>query len=100
MKFILSILVLILLFGCIGMTSVKDIKDNPDKYLGEQVSVKGTVKDSFKLGKLSGFKLQDGNYSIMVSSEELPKDGDEVVVTGTVMKEVLVGYYILAKDIS
>ncbi len=100
MRLISILLAFCLLFGCMGLTTVKEIKDNPEAYLGEQVSVKGTVKDTFKLGKLSGFKLQDGNHSIMVSSEELPNEGKEVVVKGTVMKEILVGYYILAKEIN
>ncbi|MBU0527223.1 MAG: hypothetical protein ABH983_02720 [Candidatus Micrarchaeota archaeon] len=98
----LILLSIIGLFGClgVGLISVEDLDESPEDYLGEKVSVRGTVEDTFKLGKLSGFKLTDGNHSILVSSEELPKEGDEAVVSGTVMKEAFVGYYILAKEIN
>lgn len=91
----------LILFGCIGQEydSIKDIKDNPDDYLGEKVMVEGTVKKSIKLGKLSGFMLEGDNESIFVSSDLLPPEDTEVMVEGTVMQEVLVGQYILAKDI-
>lgn len=102
MKEIFAILVLALLFGCLGpqAMSVSELRNSTGDYLGEKVYVKGTVEDAFKLGKLSGFKLTDGNSSIMVSSEELPKEGSEVTVQGTLMKETLVGYYVLAKEIN
>jgi len=91
----------LMLFGCIGeqYDSIKDIKENPDTYLGEKVTVKGAVKKSIKLGKLSGFTLEGDNESIFVSSELLPPEDVEVTVEGTVMQELLIGHYILAKDI-
>jgi hypothetical protein len=102
MKILLVFLSIIGLFGClsVGLTSVEDLDEYPEEYLGEKVSVRGTVEDTFKLGKLSGFKLTDGNHSILVSSEALPKEGDEAVVFGTLMKEAFVGYYLLAKEVN
>ena len=102
MKVLIAILVFALVFGCLGpkVMSVGELSNSTEEYLGEKVYVKGTVTNAFKFGKLSGFKLVDGNDSIMISSEELPKEGSEVVVQGTVMKEVLVGYYVLAKEIN
>jgi hypothetical protein len=101
MKVIYLLFGLVLLFGCIlgPQLTVKDIKDNPDKYLGEKVTVSGMATNSFKLGELSGFTLEDGNSSIFVSSDMLPAEDRNVTVSGTVMKEVIVGYYILAKDV-
>ena len=96
---ILALFLMVLLFGCIG-TPVQDINENPEDYVGEEVHVQGTVHNTLKFGKLSGFTLKDGNHSIKVSSEELPKEGKEVVVKGTVMKDTLFGYYILAKEIN
>lgn len=91
----------LMLFGCLGQEydSIKDIKENPDTYLGEKVTVKGTVKKSIKLGELSGFTLEGDNESIFVSSQLLPPEDIEVTVDGTVMQEILIGHYILAKDI-
>ncbi|MBU0532017.1 hypothetical protein KKB44_00830 [Candidatus Micrarchaeota archaeon] len=103
MKTTILFVVLALLFlGCIGenYTSIKDIKEDPGTYLGEKVLVTGTVKDSFKLGQLSGFTLEGDNETIFVSSSMLPVEGTEVVVEGTVMQEIIVGYYILAKDVT
>ena len=102
MKSILTILVFAIFFGCIGqqVMTVSELSNSSSDYLGEKVYVKGTVKNTFKLGKLSGFKLVGGNESIMISSDELPKEGKEVTVHGTLMKEALVGYYVLAKEIN
>ena len=97
---LLGILVLsiFLVSGC-GFVSVKELDENPEKYMGEEVTVAGTVEDSIKIGSLSGFKLTDGDYSINVQSDELPAEGKKVTVQGVVMKEVFLGYYIYAKKI-
>lgn len=84
--------------GC-GFVSVQELKENPEKYLGEEVTVTGIVENSIKIGSLSGFSLKEGDYSIAVQSKELPAEGKKVTVQGTVMKEVFLGYYIYAKKI-
>jgi hypothetical protein len=102
MKILFAILVFALMFGCLGpeVISVGELSNSTKDHLGEQVYVRGTVKDSFKLGKFSGFELVDDNGAVLVSSDELPKEGTEVVIQGTVMKEMFVGYYLLAKEIN
>jgi hypothetical protein len=102
MRILIAFLALALLLGCLGprVMSVSELGNSTADYLGEKVYVKGTVKDTIKFGKLSGFKLVEGNDSILVSSDELPKEGSEVTVQGTVMKETLFGYYVLAKEIN
>jgi hypothetical protein len=91
------ILIAVFLFGC--ATPISEIKDNPDKYMGETVTVKGTASNSIKIGSLSGFSLTDKEGSkISVSSSDLHDDGDKVSVRGVVMKDLLLGVYILAKD--
>lgn len=99
---VLSVLLaFFLLAGCTETkyTDLKDVKSNPEKYLGEKVVLNGTVAESVKLGRISGFQLQSNGESIYVSSESLPAEGKTVVVQGTLMNEVVVGYYVLAKDI-
>lgn len=87
----------ILLVGC---ASIEKIKENPDDYVGKTVVLSGTASSSIKLGSLSGFTLTDSKGNrISVSSEELPKDGDRVTVSGVVMKDTLFGTYILAKEV-
>lgn len=39
------------------LMSVKELKENPEKYLGEEVTVSG---------------IKEGNYSINIQSKELP----------------------------
>ena len=96
---ILALCCSILLFGCIGeTTSAKDLADNPASYVGKEITVKGTVENTFKLGKLSGYKLSEGNASITVSSEALPAEGKEITVEGTWIKDSIFGYYLLAKS--
>lgn len=101
MKPIYLALAMVLFFGCLGSAPLKvsDITTNPEKYLGEKVTVSGIVKNSFKIGKLSGFTLEDNDSAILVSSDMLPAEGKNVTVSGTVMKEMLVGYYVLAKEV-
>lgn len=89
----------LLLFGCIGETvSVKDLADNPADYVGKEITVRGTVEETFKLGKLSGYKLTQGDYSITVSSETLPAEGKEMNIEGTWIKDSIFGYYLLARS--
>lgn len=97
---VLSILVAIglLVSGC-GTVSIKDLKENPENYLGKEITVRGIVENTIKIGDLSGFSLREGDYSIAVSSKELPAEGKTVTVKGTVMKELIIGYYIYANKI-
>ena len=96
---LLGLLIVVALMSGCGFVSVKELKENPEKYLGKEIVVSGTVKNSIKIGTLSGFALTDGDYSINVQSKELPEEGKEVTVKGTVMKEVFLGYYIYANKI-
>ncbi len=94
-KVFLCCLMLFMLFflaGC-SVDNIEEIKD--DDYIGETVVVSGTVKDSIKLGELSGFTLEDdeGN-TIGVASESLPREGEEIVVEGTLKRELVIGYFI------
>ena len=69
MRVILLLALGLLFFGCIGETiTVKNLADSPADYVGKEIAIKGTVTDAFKLGKLSGYTLKDGNSSIKVSA--------------------------------
>jgi hypothetical protein len=57
------------------------------------------VKNSVKIGSLSGFTLEDETGSISVRSDELPKEGVKVTVSGVLMKDTIFGYYIQAKNV-
>jgi len=97
MKKILFLLCLVLVIsGCTN--SIKEIK-SPD-YIGKRVVVSGKVTSSIKLGKLSGFLIEDKDGEIIgVSCETLPKEGDVVVVSGVLMKDSIFQYYIHAENV-
>ncbi len=89
-------LALVLASGC-----AKDIsRVKSQEYVGEDVTIKGSVEKTLKLGPVSGFTLKDETGMIAVKSEALPAEGSKVKVKGTLMKDTLLGYYIHAKRIS
>ena len=88
-----------LFFGCIERpVPIMELNENPSGYVGKEISVNGVVEGTFKLGKLSGYKITEGNSSISVSSQTLPAEGKEMTVRGTWMKDSIFGYYLLAKE--
>lgn len=94
-----KILLVVLLIGLlVSMTActkpIADVK-NPD-LVGKKVTVKGEVTATIKLGSISGYTLKDETGTISVSSESLPKEGDTVTVSGVLVKDLILGYYIKA----
>jgi hypothetical protein len=89
---IISLLaIIIFISGCMA-TTIKDVKTQD--YVGKKVTVSGTVQNTIKIGTLSGYTIKDATDTIGVSSESLPKEGNEIRVTGILMKDTLLGYYI------
>ena len=100
MKITLIILLAIslLLLGC-SSVSISDIKDNPNEYVGDEVTLRGETSNRIALGKLSGFTLTDKDgVQIPISSESLPEDGSKVTVKGVVKKELFL--YIQAEQVN
>ncbi|MGE0793204.1 MAG: hypothetical protein AB7V77_03440 [Candidatus Woesearchaeota archaeon] len=91
-KLILGLFLIVTLFlvGC-GVDKISDIKSSD--YVGKKVTVSGVVENTIKLGDLSGYTISDGDESIFVSSDALPKEGTNERVSGILMKNLL-GYYI------
>lgn len=95
-----NVLIIALLFaliffsGCVAK-SIKDVK-NLDS-VGKRVIVSGTVENTLKIGEISGYTIQDETDAIYVSSEVLPAEGNKVRVTGILMKDTILGYYIKAE---
>lgn len=88
-----------LLFGCIDQpVPIEELNENPAEYVGKEISVNGVVEGTFKLGKLSGYKLTEGNSSITVSSQSLPAEGKDMTIKGTWMRDSIFGYYLLAES--
>lgn len=89
--FLFSVLALLFLAGC--TQSVDEVKNEDN--VGEQVRVRGVVDSSIKIGDLSGYMVVDENDdSIAVSSSDLPDEGENVVVSGVLMRDTVFDYYI------
>lgn len=88
---ILALFAILLISGC--TQSIEEVKKSEN--IDKTVTVQGTVENTIKLGQLSGYTLRDSNGdTIGVSSDNLPKDGSTITVTGTLKKGGLLGYYI------
>lgn len=91
----------LLLFGCMGIgeTAIKDVNGNQGKYVGEKITVSGTVENVVKIGSLSGYSLVDENGNkIVVSSQALPAENTKKTVTGVYMHDTIFGYYLKAQE--
>jgi hypothetical protein len=88
----IAIALALFLVGCVGGQSIKDLKT--EENVGKTVIVSGTVTDVISIGGLSYYVLDDDSDTIPVSAEKLPAKGDKVTVNGTLVKDVLLGYYI------
>ncbi len=93
-----KILVVLVLFGLLFVATacsaqkIVDVKTADN--VGKKVTVSGIVESTIKLGSISGYVLKDDTGKISVSSENLPKEGDSIKVTGTLVKDTILGYYI------
>ncbi len=95
-KILILIILATTMLALTGCTkSIEEITKD-DTYLNKKVSVKGTVKDPLKIGKLSGYTIVDKNdKKITIASEELAKEGTTITVKGTLKKGPLgLSYYI------
>jgi len=80
-------------FFMFGNTSkIVDIKNG--EHVGKTVTVRGIVQTTIKIGSLSGYTLKDNTDTIAVSSQQLPKEGETITVSGTLIHDTLLGYYI------
>jgi hypothetical protein len=95
MKKVLMVFLIIGLLIATTACSVKNIADvKTEENFGKTVTVQGTVESSFKIGSLSGYTVKDDTDTIGVSAQALPQEGAKVRVTGVLMKDTLLGYYI------
>lgn len=80
--------------GCASTTSIGDIKANPSQYEGKEVSLKGTVNNSFWLALLTkgAYELTDNTGSIWVVCSQTPPSKNTIIkIRGTVEKAVTIG---------
>lgn len=73
--------------GCIGQEKISNILQNPDKYEGKIVTIKGTVTEIMSIPLISQgiYKVEDNTGAIwVVTKSGTPSKGKEVTVTGKV----------------
>ncbi len=97
---ILVLLVVLSLVAFTGCTTTVEKITADDSHLDSTVRVSGTVQSPVKLGTLLGYTLVDKNDDkIIVSTDDLPDEGDKVTAKGTLKKGLLgIGYYIDTKE--
>lgn len=71
--------------ACRGTMSIQSLLDDPGRYEGEIVRVKGEVTRAFGALGQGAYRIDDGTGTMNVVSRELgaPREGAEVGVEGT-----------------
>ncbi len=71
--------------ACRGTMSIQSLLDDPGRYEGETVRVKGEVTRAFGALGQGAYRIDDGTGSMNVVSRQLgaPREGAEVGVEGT-----------------
>ena len=84
--------------GCdhlgIGVTPIAEIVRDPGKFKGQEVHLKGTVRDTRTIPVLNArsYVLEDPTGEISVTAKgELPAKGDKLVVRGRVESLAIIG---------
>lgn len=79
--------------GCPTQTSIANINKDPGRYAGKDVSIHGTVSDSFGALGNGVFQIEDGTGRMWVYSQNygVPGNGSKVAVTGRIQQGFAVG---------
>lgn len=77
--------------GCPERVRISDIEANPSKYLEKEISIAGTVRDSYGIAipgtnvRGGAYKIDDGTGSIwVITNESVPVKGAQVGVKGLI----------------
>ena len=81
-----AVAAMFLMVGCPTQTSIADINKDPGRYAGKDVSIHGTVSDSFGALGNGVFQIDDGTGRMWVYSQNfgVPGNGNKIAVTGRV----------------
>ncbi len=105
-KIIIAIMLVLIaslffLNGC-GETPLAKIRQNPENYLGKEVTTWGIVNSTTKILSFQVLKIQDienqNSMTVYLQPEmSLPAEGSKIIVKGIVKHNL--GYYIEATEI-
>ena len=77
---------MLFLAGCPTQTKVADVSKDPGRFAGKDVSIHGTVSDSFGALGNGVFQIEDSTGRMWVYSQNfgVPGNGNKVAVTGRI----------------
>ena len=98
-KYIILLLLILLISGCANSSSIKKLLDNPDKYVGKEVTIDGTV--NVKMGKYGYpyISVFDRDAYILVQSKFDIEKNSNVTVKGVFSSDKSIGYYIKSREL-
>jgi hypothetical protein len=76
--------VLLLLAGCAGVTPIRDLLNDPSRYDGKTVRVKGEVKGAVGGLGVGAYEIRDdtGRLTVVSDQNDPPRSGAKVGVKG------------------
>lgn len=81
---------------------VEDLSTNPEKYIGEEVTITGVISGHYKSGQIESYKVEStqvyGEKVVIYTNTNL-ENGQTVGVTGIFGKDPEIGYYITASEV-
>lgn len=98
-KYIIILLLVLLIAGCNSSSSIKKLLDNPERYIGKEVIIDGTV--STKMVKYGDpyISVFDKDAYILVQSKFDIEKNSNVTIKGVFSSDKSVGYYIKSREI-
>jgi len=81
-----AVVFMMLVAGCNRSTSVADILKDPARFSGKDVSIQGTVSNSFSAFGNGIFEVDDSTGQMWVYSQNfgVPSNGTRVTITGRI----------------
>jgi hypothetical protein len=78
-------IVAVCLSAACASTSINKILADPSRYRNDDVTVSGSVVDSFSVADRGAYRIEDGSGQLwVISSKGVPRTGARVSVTGTI----------------
>jgi hypothetical protein len=78
-------LVAVCLSAACASTSINKILSDPSRYRNDDVTVSGSVVDSFSVADRGAYRIEDSSGQLwVISSKGVPRTGARVSVTGTI----------------
>lgn len=84
-KIAITLLIMLTLFSCV--TKIDDLRNNPKKYAGQTVSIRGTITSviNIPLTDFSFFKIKDKTSDIIVFTVKEHLKGDKITIQAKVI---------------